>query len=234
MNCVDAFAGSDPFPSTEWDRLGDVGWFCERYRGAVREYLQRRVRPEDASDLCQDFFEKKVLREGLLGKADPSRGRLRALLVTVLNNLVRQQVRADGARKRGGGMRREGSVDEVQAAGEVPLHGASPERLHDLGWAPALLEQAILDTESWCRARGHEREFTALRPMLDGSGPARPYREVATELGMTAGDVAILLRRLRGRVGRCVAERIERLCGGASGMSAEMIAELRRILEGPS
>ena len=214
MNCVDGFAGSDPFPSTEWDRLGDVGWFCERYRGAVREYLRRRVGPDDASDVCQEFFEKKVMREGILGKADPGRGSLRGFLVTVLSNLVRQQVRAGRARKRGGGLRREGSVDEVQAAGEVPLHGASPERLHDLGWAHALLEQAILDTESWCRARGHEREFAVLRPMLDGSGPARPYREVATELGMTAGDVAILLRRLRQRVGRCVAERIEDRCGG--------------------
>ncbi|MEN9284289.1 MAG: hypothetical protein RLZZ179_1782 [Verrucomicrobiota bacterium] len=231
MNCVDDFDGSDPFPSTEWDRLGDVGWFCERYRGAVREYLRRRVRPEDASDLCQAFFEKKVMREGLLGKADPSRGRLRALLVTAINNLVLQQVRAGRAQKRGGEIRREESVDEVQAVGKVPLHGASPERLHDLRWAQDLLEQAIRDTEDWCRKKGRAQEFTALRPMLDGSGPARPYREVAAELGMTPRDVATVLKRLRERVGRYVAERIERLCGGASGMSAEVIAEFRRILE---
>ncbi|MFN5961542.1 MAG: hypothetical protein ACK5CW_08685, partial [Verrucomicrobiota bacterium] len=127
MNCVDGFAGSDPFPSTEWDRLGDVGWFCERYRGAVREYLRRRVRPEDASDLCQDFFEKKVMREGILEKADPSRGRLRALLVTAINTLGVPGVRGCWAPTGGGGIRREGSVDEVQAAGEVPLHGASPD-----------------------------------------------------------------------------------------------------------
>jgi DNA-directed RNA polymerase specialized sigma24 family protein len=231
MNCDDAFAGSDPFPSTEWDRLGDVGWFCERYRGAVREYLRRRVGPQDASDVCQAFFEKKVMREGLLGKADPGRGSLRGLLVTAINNLVLQQVRASWAQKRGGGMRREGLVDEVQPMGAVPLHGASPERLHDLRWAQDLLEQAIRDTEDWCRKKGRAQEFTALRPMLDGSGPARPYREVAAELGMTPRDVATVLKRLRERVGRYVAERIERLCGGASGMSAEVIAEFRRILE---
>jgi len=231
MNCVDGFAGSDPFPSTEWDRLGDVGWFCERYRGAVREYLRRRVRPEDASDLCQDFFEKKVMREGILEKADPSRGRLRALLVTVLNNLVRQQVRAVRAQKRGGGIRREGSVDEVQAAGEVPLHGASPDRLHDLAWALDLLEQAISDTEAWCRECDRTRLFEVLRPMLDGSGPHRGHKDTAAELGMTPGHVAALLRRLRQRVGRCAEERVEQKYGGPSAMSAEEFSEFRRILE---
>jgi DNA-directed RNA polymerase specialized sigma24 family protein len=231
MNCVDGFAGSDPFPSTEWDRLGDVGWFCERYRGAVREYLRRRVRPEDASDLCQDFFEKKVLREGILGRADPGRGSLRGLLVTAINNLVLQRVRASWAQKRGGGIRREGSVDEVQAAGEVPLHGASPDRLHDLAWALDLLEQAISDTEAWCRECDRTRLFEVLRPMLDGSGPHRGHKDTAAELGMTPGHVAALLRRLRQRVGRCAEERVEQKYGGPSAMSAEEFSEFRRILE---
>lgn len=234
MKSVDAFAGSDPFPGTEWDRLGDVGWFCGRYRGAVREYLRRRVGPVDASDVCQEFFEKKVMREGLLGKADPRRGSLRGFLVTVLNNLVRQQARAVQARKRGSvgaGCGGRDAVDEVQAAGVVPLHGASPERLHELRWAHGLLEQAILDTEAWCRARGHERDFAALRPMLDGSGSARASRQIAAEPGMTSGDVATLLRRLRQRVGRSVAERIEQKYGEPSRMCADEFSEFRRILE---
>ncbi|MFN5962095.1 MAG: RNA polymerase sigma factor, partial [Verrucomicrobiota bacterium] len=204
---------------------------CERYRGAVREYLRRRVRPEDASDLCQDFFEKKVLREGILGRADPGRGSLRGLLVTAINNLVLQRVRASWAQKRGGGIRREGSVDEVQAAGEVPLHGASPDRLHDLAWALDLLEQAISDTEAWCRECDRTRLFEVLRPMLDGSGPHRGHKDTAAELGMTPGHVAALLRRLRQRVGRCAEERVEQKYGGPSAMSAEEFSEFRRILE---
>ena len=208
--------------------MGDVGWFCERYRGAVREYLRRRVGPDDASDVCQEFFEKKVMREGILGKADPSRGSLRGLLVTAINNLVQQQWRASCAQKRGGGMRHERLVDELRSVGAVPLHGASPDRLHDVAWALDLLEQAISDTEAWCRMKGRTRLFELLRPMLDGSGPNREHNEIAAELGLTCGDVATLLRRLRQRVGRCVAERIEQCCGG---MSADEFSEFRRILD---
>lgn len=210
--------------------MGDVGWFCERYRVAVREYLRRRVGPEDASDACQEFFLGKVMREGILGKADRSRGMLRAFLVATLNNMVRQQVRARQAQKRGGGVRPAGLVDEELAEGVVPLHRVSPDRLQDLAWAQGLLEEAILETEAWCRAKGRAREFAALRPLLDGSGPAREYGEIAAELGVTAGAVATLLRRLRLRVGRYVAERIEQRLGG-SGSCAEALSDFRRILE---
>ena len=230
MEPVDAFAGPDPFPNTEWERLTDTGWFCEQYRRAVREHLRRRLGPEDASDVCQEFFVKKVMRDGILEKADRNRGMLRTFLVATLNNLVRQRLRSSRAQKRGGGCRVQSFVDEMPPEGAVPLHGSPPDRLHDLRWAHDLLESAILETEAWCRSKGRAEEFAALRPMLDGSGPVRGYSEIAAELGVTPGDVASALRRLRLRVGRCVAETIEQRLGD-SAMSAAEFHEFRRILE---
>ena len=230
MEPVDASSGPDPFPDTNWDRLQDVGWFCEQYRKAVREYLRRRVGPEDASDICQDFFAGKVMRDGILGKVDRNRGTLRAFLVATLNNLVRQRLRSSRAQKRGGGFRAQSLVDGMRPEGAVPLHGSPPDRLHDLCWAHDLLEGAILETEAWCRGKGRAEEFAALRPILDGSGPVRGYGEIAAELGVTPGDVASALRRLRLRVGRYVAEKIEERVGECV-LSADEFNEFRRILE---
>jgi hypothetical protein len=149
--------------------------------------------------------------------------------VTTLGNLVGKHVRAKQAQKRGGGVRHEAAVDEVIAEGSPLLHGAAPDRLHDLRWAHSVLEAAFADTEAWCRSKGREKEFQALRPLLDGSGPARPYQEIGTELRCSAGDVATLTRRLRLRVGRCLVERIERSLSGR-GAGVDELAEFRRIL----
>jgi hypothetical protein len=130
-------------------------------------------------------------------------------------------------------MRHEGSVDEVQSVGAVSLHGASPDRLHDLAWALDLLEQAISDTGALGRASDRTRLFEVLRPMMVWSGPHRGDMDTAAELGMTPGDVATHLRRLRLRVGSCAEELVVQKYGGPSAMSAEEFSELRRILEDP-
>jgi len=195
----------------------------------VREHLRWMVGPQDASDVCQDFFGKKVMREGVPRKADPSRGSL----VTSINYLVRQQWRTGCAKKRGGGMHHEESVDGAQSLGAVPLHKASPDRLHDLAWALDLLEQAISDSETWRWQSDRTRLFEVLRPMLVWSGPHRGHKDTAAELGMTPRYVATRLHRLRLRVTRCAEERVEQKYGGLSVMSAEESSEFRRILEDP-
>jgi DNA-directed RNA polymerase specialized sigma24 family protein len=237
MKSVDAFSGADPFPSTQWDRLRvdgevDCSWFCGEYRGPVLAYLGRRLGPEDAADLCQEFFGGKVIRDGWMERLDRSRGSLRSYLVTTLGNLVGKHVRAKQAQKRGGGVRHEAAVDEVITEGSLRLHGAAPDLLHDLRWAHSLLEAAFADTEAWCREKGREKEFHALRPLLDGSGPARPYQEIAAELGCTTGDVATARRRLSLRVGRCLMDRIEQSLR-APGAGVDEVAEFRRILSEP-
>jgi RNA polymerase sigma-70 factor (ECF subfamily) len=237
MSTEESAQGCDPFPTTRWDRLRlngevDCSWFCGEYYNPVLAYLGRRLGPEDAADVCQEFFGGKVIRDGWMERLDRSRGSLRSYLVTTLGNLVGKHVRAKQAQKRGGGVRHEAGVDEVIAEGSPRLHGAAPDRLHDLQWAHSMLEAAFADTEAWCRRKGREKEFHALRPLLDGSGPSRPYQEIAAELGCTAGDVATALRRLRLRVGRCLMERIEQsLIAPCAGV--DEVAEFRRILSEP-
>jgi RNA polymerase sigma-70 factor (ECF subfamily) len=79
------------FPTTVWDLVRDAGAneplaldrFAEGYRAPVVEFLRGRgAPPQECEDLCHEVFVR-LLRGGVLAKADPQRGRFRSLLCTV-------------------------------------------------------------------------------------------------------------------------------------------------------
>ena len=89
------------FPTTIWTRIGEAGAedesaledFAVRYRPAVLEFIQRRgFSGNAADDLCQDVF-LRVLRGGVLAKADPGRGRFRSLLATITMHVLHDHLR---------------------------------------------------------------------------------------------------------------------------------------------
>src|SRR3954470_456421 len=59
----------------------------ERYGGAVRKYALSALRNEDAADEVYQEFALKFVR-GDFGNADPSRGRFRAFVKTVVYRLI--------------------------------------------------------------------------------------------------------------------------------------------------
>ena len=61
-------------------------------------------------------------------------------------------------------------------------------------------DRALAATREDCRRRNKLALFEALRPLLDGSGPARSHAVIADELGCTARVVTTSLSRLRQRV----------------------------------
>ena len=201
---------SPKFPSTHWTRLeqervtpGGRAWFCENYRPAVLAYLRTKLDHHAAEDLCQEFFATVVLDRNLLEVADRERGRLRSLLLTALERFLINQRRHAMAEKRGGNALHQ-SIDAPGANGGVfPLEDASaisPDHAFDRAWAIGLMDRALAATEEDCRKRKKSPLFEALRPLLDGSGPARPHAELAQQLGITAREVTMALSRLRQRV----------------------------------
>lgn len=79
------------FPTTVWTVIRQAGeaddaaleHFAREYRSPVLAFLRQRGYGEgDAEDLCQDVF-LRVLRGGVLSKADRGRGRFRSLLLSV-------------------------------------------------------------------------------------------------------------------------------------------------------
>lgn len=62
--------------------------FAERYRPIIRGYLLGKgVSEADADEISQDLFVR-VLKSDTLGKAHPSRGRFRSLLLTITQRLM--------------------------------------------------------------------------------------------------------------------------------------------------
>jgi len=89
---------SPQFPGTHWTRVEREGatpkgreWFCETYRPAVLAYLRMKCGPDEAEDLCQEFFAKVILDRGLMGRADRERGSLRGLLRKALDHFLSSQ-----------------------------------------------------------------------------------------------------------------------------------------------
>ncbi len=121
------------FPTTIWTSIRQAGEqdpaaladFGERYRQPVLEFVQGRgFRGADAEDICHDVF-LRVLRGGVLAKADRDRGRCSSLLLSVTTHVIQDRQRR----------RRETPSEEIEAT--------QPEADFDRAWAWHLTERAL-------------------------------------------------------------------------------------------
>jgi RNA polymerase sigma factor (sigma-70 family) len=121
------------FPTTIWTTIHQAGAqdtvaladVAQRYRQPVLEFIRRRgFQAPDAEDLCHDVF-LRVLKGGVLAKADRDRGRFRSLLLSVTVHVIQ---------------------DRLRKRRETPVEGLEPpqrETDFDEGWALHLTERAI-------------------------------------------------------------------------------------------
>jgi DNA-directed RNA polymerase specialized sigma24 family protein len=103
--------GPDAFPTTNWANVRDAGAsggpgqrtaleeLLRRYRPILWAHLvfKKRMPPDEADDLLQDFIQRKILQGNVLRLADPSKARFRTYLLKALNNF-----RIDCERKKAG------------------------------------------------------------------------------------------------------------------------------------
>ncbi len=89
------------FPTTVWTTIRQagekdaeaLGRFAESYRPAILDFIRRRgFDRTEADDVCQEVFLRLLSRE-VLAKADPEKGRLRSLLLTVASRTIADHVR---------------------------------------------------------------------------------------------------------------------------------------------
>jgi RNA polymerase sigma-70 factor (ECF subfamily) len=210
------------FPTTRWSRVilaGDphtplardsLAELCDAYWYPLYAYIRRRGSdPEQAADLTQDFFTL-LLEQGLLAKADPSRGRFRAFLRTVCFNFLANRHDREQARKRGGG-RTVVRIDPVNAEGRYALELAdrlTPDRIFERSWALTLLKRVLDHLGREYDEAGKAVTFEALRGMLDGTSDAPSYAAVATRMGTTEGAARVAAHRLRRRYGELLRQEI--------------------------
>ena len=205
---------SDRFPTTHWTRViaagarastqerESLGELCNAYWYPLYVFIRRKgYDPDRAEDLTQAYFVR-LLEKGVLGAADPHKGRFRAFLRTDCGFFLAGEHDRENAQKRGGD-RAIVSIDAVDAEGryrfEPAADGLTAERLFDRAWAATLLERVIEQISREYDQSGRGALFERLKNVLtDGEG-ALPYAAIAKELGTTEVAVQSAAQRLRKR-----------------------------------
>jgi RNA polymerase sigma-70 factor (ECF subfamily) len=227
------------FASTRWSLVALAGQrdapesaealasLCRLYWYPLYAYARRRLpTPEDAQDLTQAFFAR-LLEKEYLRQADPQRGRFRAFLLTAFNHFLAKERERAHAQKRGGG-RSPLALDFQKGEHRYqhePNHTATAELLFERRWALTLLEQVLARLRDESAQAGKERLFEALKVTLTGEEVARPYAELAAELGLSSEALKVTVHRLRRRYGELLRAEIAETVSS----DAEVEDELRDL-----
>src|SRR5688572_6311922 len=214
-----AVGPSGQFPSTHWsciDRaradtasaarpaLAEV---LRRYRPALFRYLAvgRRIDANDADDLLQGFISSEILERHLVARAQPDRGRFRALLLTALDRYVSRNRRSARALKRA--PERAVSLDDLTPASGPADAGPGPSEAFDVAWGRQVIAQALENMRRECEASRRPDlwavfEGRVLAPTLEGAEPV-PYEELVRRFGLQtprqASNAVITAKRMFAR-----------------------------------
>ncbi len=203
--------------------------FLRRYLPALRAHLviRRRLPPDQAEEMLQNFVTAKVLEGEVVGRFDHNRGvRFRVWLRRVLDNYLIDRLR----RARPG---REVSLEGLEQP--LPDEAADePSAAFDGAWAREVLAEAIRRMQGECAAGGRADVwglFTAriLAPILEGA-EAVPYERLVAEHGFRSPKEAMnALVTAKRAFRRALESVIAEYAKGADEISAE-IDDLRRCL----
>jgi DNA-directed RNA polymerase specialized sigma24 family protein len=220
------------FPPTRWslvlssqhDNAAALDALCRMYWRPVLAYVGAQGwTAEDAKDLTQEYFSK-LLSDGTLRAVAPEKGKLRTLLLVILQRFLVNARKHDNAQKRGGGWAR---IEGDTAGGDalaLPSAGAAPDRVFDQSWALTLLDSVVERLHAEYSRAGKDDVFDVLRPVL--TVESCDLRAAAQSLRMTEGAVRVAAHRLRRRCRDLFTEEIARTVGDDSLVEDEMRALL--------
>lgn len=188
---------------------------CRIYWKPVFSFIwQQGCSREDAQDRTQDFFSM-VLQTNWLRHANSTRGRFRSLLLTSVQNFLKDASRGENARKRGGGMSfvswhdwRTDEVDE-DSLSDAAQDLLPPERLFAFRWATTVVEQALTRLAEECESNRRLRLHTSLQPYLVADREVS-YAELSESLGVSVATLKQQLHNLRQRYRRLLREEVAR------------------------
>lgn len=211
------------FPTTRWtlvDALqgGDdaaLEGLLEGYRPALVAYLRPRAPSGEAEDLAQEVL-LRLVRGGILRRADRARGRLRSLLRGVSRNVLGEHLAHRRALKRGGDRARLSELPDV-------AQDDRDEDDFDRKWWGNLLRAALARL-----AQEHPDHFEAFRR---AAVEETPQAAVAEALGCSEGAVKKRVHRGRRELIGYLQEAVARYASSA-GEYEEELRCLARLLDG--
>lgn len=225
---------SDGYSSTTWSVViaagkGDDGGkaierLCRKHWRPIYVFARRSgLSPSDAEDATQEFFMEFLEREWLK-QADPTRGRFRTFLFTLLKNFLSNRRRVANAAKRGGAATFL-SLDE--AVGERELTSLSerftdPAAAYEAAWWNGLLEAAWVRLAQEQSESGKAGIFEALRRFVTQAPAQGDYQRLSDQLGMKKGQVALLVHRLNRRFAELIRAEVADTLVDRSDLDAEL------------
>lgn len=178
-------------------------------------YLRRRwgASPEDADDICQDFFERLV-RTNPLGSVSAGGARFRSYLRRALDNGYALLHRRRRARRKCVPLRSE------------PTDDCDPATLFQREWARSLLQAALDDLRAQNLADGKEHlfELLLLHDVERPRGVDFSHAALARRFAMTTGQVNNSLYRSRLQLRAIVTDRLRGLGSSEADVKSELPA----------
>ena len=201
---------------------------CQTYWYPLYAYVRRRVpNAHDAQDLTQAFFSH-LLEKRTIARADRTRGRFRAFLLTALKHFLRNEWERARAEKRGGGSPTLSlDFDSGESRYQIePTDEVTPETLYERRWVLTLLDLVLARVRAELTEAGKGAHFEPLKPALTGDATAADYESAAERLGLTVAAAKQAGYRLRKRYRQLFRAEVLRTVADAG----EVDDEIRRIL----
>jgi RNA polymerase sigma-70 factor (ECF subfamily) len=217
-----AGAGDHPQATEALDQL------CRTYWYPLYAYARRRgFSAHDAEDLVQGYFTK-LLEKSILGGIERAGGRFRSFLLTSFNHFISDQ-RDHALRLKRGGGNEFVSLDAGHAEERYqlePVDLLDPEKIFERRWALTVLERVLDQLRAELHSEGRGALFERLQSLVVGERGNSKQSNIAAELGLTEGAIAVMIHRLRRRYRKLLQEEIARTVGDP----AEVEAELRHLM----
>lgn len=230
-------AGANRFVSTQWNVVAEAAngnrdsleHLCRDYWKPLYWHVRRMGYAEDdARDLTQSFFLKLVDR-GVVGLADPDRGRFRTFLLTSLRRFVINEWRRERTVRRGGRLTTVrfdfDSVDQCWR--DEPRHNVTPDALFEKQWAYQLIENALTTLQQKYEGQGKADKFDRMLPFVTPQSPALDYHDLAVACNSTVAAVKMAVSRFRGEFGQHIRDQLRATVPN----DADVDDELRLLLQ---
>jgi len=232
----EAAGGGSIFATTHWSIVLAAGRenspeaaqalerLCSAYWYPLYAYVRRQGHAQpDAQDLVQEFFAR-LLGRNYLRLADRNRGRFRTFLLTSLQHFLINEWNKAKCEKRGGGQRMlslDAEETETRFRAE-PADHQTPEKAYERRWALLVLDRVLDQLQTECHAKERGAEFEELKPFLTGEDSEDSYAQIAARLGITEGNLKVMVHRLRHRYREILRQEVARTVEGPEAVDAEI------------
>lgn len=200
---------------------------AQKYRNPIRDYIRALGRHEEAEDLTQEFFAKKMLRESFLHSVHRGRGSFRVFLKLCVKRFLidhhrRRRVPGEGEAAV--------PIDPGTDGDDRPLALDSLEpaadRAMDQAWARVVIERARERLEMEFKRAGKVELGREFLREVEEDPEAVPHREIGDRCGLSAGAVRTSFYRFRLRFQHLILEELS-----ASVSDAADLEEEKRVLQ---